>query len=359
MLVEGIFAAIPTPFHADGKPHWHHMERSVERYCRTPLAGLVVLGSTGEAVMLSDVETHDALRVAAHAATPDRVLIAGVGRESLAETLRLIDIAESLSYDVALVRTPHFYRPQLHRSPTRAAEMLNYYRMVADQSPLPVMLYSVPPYTAYDLPVEVIAELAAHPNILGIKDSSGKPERIAQIVQTTADAPRRTVTVTATFSAVTGRMLAAQAEAAGLAASLLPADAVLTGVAYAATMPPPVIKTRTREAGFQVLCGSAQTLLPSLAAGAVGGVLAMAAFAPQACAEIYMAWKDRDAGLAEEKQQRVVSAATAICGSMGVPGIKYACELNGYYGGSPRLPLLPLTGAERAEVEALLADIRQ
>ncbi len=354
MLVEGIFAAIPTPFQPDGKPHWHHLERSVERYCRSPLTGLVVLGSTGEAVMLSDAETHDCLRVAARAAATDRVLIAGVGRESLSETLRLIDIAAGLRYDVALIRTPHFYRPQM-----RPTEMLNYYRMVADHSPLPVMLYSVPPYTAYDLPVELIAELSAHPNILGIKDSSGKPERIAAIVAATAEAPRRKVTVTATFAAVTGRMLDAQAEAAGLNATLLPTDAMLTGAGYAAVLPAPAMKMRTREVGFQVLCGSAQTLLASLDWGAVGGVLAMAAFAPQACAEIYMAWKDRDAGLAEEKQQRIAAAATTICGRMGVPGVKYACDLNGYYGGSPRLPLLALTGPERAEVEMLLADIRQ
>lgn len=353
MLLEGVFAAIPTPFHPDGRPHWHHMERSVERYCRAPLAGLVVLGSTGEAVMLNDEEMRESLRVAAHAAADHRVLIAGVGHESLVETLHRIEYAASLGYDVALVRTPHFYRPQL-----RSAEMLNYYRMVADRSPLPVVLYSVPTYTAYDLPVDIAGELAAHPNIYGIKDSSGKPERIAAIVTATAAAPRRTVTVTAAFTAATGRMLGAQAAAAGLAASLMTADAVLSGVGFA-TPPSPPIKTRTRGVGFQVLCGSAQTLLPSLAAGATGGVLAMASFAPQACAEIYMAWKDRDTPLAEEKQQRVIPAANVVCGRMGIPGIKYACDLNGYYGGSPRLPLLPLTAGERDEVEALLADVRQ
>jgi 4-hydroxy-2-oxoglutarate aldolase len=358
MLLEGVFAAIPTPFHPDGRPHWHHMERSVERYCRAPLAGLVVLGSTGEAVMLNDEETREALRVALEAAADDRVLIAGVGHESLVETLHRIEYAASLGYDVALVRTPHFYRPQLLRSQTPAAEMLNYYRMVADRSPLPVLLYSVPTYTAYDLPVDIVGELAAHPNIYGIKDSSGKPERIAAIVAATVGAPRRTVTVTATFAAATGRMLSAQAASAGLAASLVTADAVLSGVGFA-TPPSPPLKTRTREVGFQVLCGSAQTLLPSLAVGATGGVLAMASFAPQACAEIYMAWKDRDMPLAEEKQQRVIPAANVVCGRMGIPGIKYACDLNGYYGGSPRLPLLPLAAADRDEVETLLADIRQ
>jgi 4-hydroxy-2-oxoglutarate aldolase len=357
MLLEGVFAAIPTPFQPDGRPQWHHMERNVERYCRAPLAGVVVLGSTGEAVMLNDEETREALRVAKDAAADDRVLIAGVGHESLVETLRRIEHAASLDYDVALVRTPHFYRPQLLRSQPHPAEMLNYYRMVADASALPVLLYSIPAYTAYDLPIEVVGELSAHPNICGIKDSSGKPERIAAIVAATASAPRRNVAVTATFEPVTSRMLNAQAEAAGLAAALMPAEAVMAGVGYAAP-PPPRFKTRTREVGFQVLCGSAQTLLPSLAAGATGGVLAMASFAPQACAEIYMAWKDRDATLAQEKQQRIVQAAAAVCGRMGIPGVKYACDLNGYYGGSPRLPLLPLTAAERDEADQLLADIR-
>ena len=353
MLLEGVFAAIPTPFQPDGRPHWHHLERSVERYCRAPLAGLVVLGSTGEAVMLNDEETHEALRVARDAAADDRILIAGVGHESLIETLKRIEHAASLDYDVALVRTPHFYRPQM-----RPAELLNYYRMVADASALPVLLYSIPAYTAYELPLEVIAELSGHANILGIKDSGGKPERIAAIVAATASAPRRKVAVTANFTAVTGRMLNAQVEAAGLAATLMSPDALMGGIGYAAP-PLPMLKTRTREIGFQVLCGSAQTLLPSLDAGATGGILAMAAYAPQACAEVYMAWKDRDAKLAEEKQQRILSAADLICGRLGIPGVKYACDLNGYYGGLPRLPLLPLTAADRDQVEQSLLNIRQ
>jgi 4-hydroxy-2-oxoglutarate aldolase len=358
MLLEGVFAAITTPFQPDGRPHWHDLERNVERYCRSPLAGLVILGSTGEAVMLSDEETREALRVARDAAADDRILIAGVGHESLIETLKRIEHAASLDYDLALVRTPHFYRPQYARSETPSAEMLNYYRMVADASPLPVLLYNIPAYTAYELPVEVIGELSGHANIYGIKDSSGKPDRIAAIVSATASAPRRNVTVTTTFTPVTNRMVNAQANAAGLAAALMTADAVMAGVGYAAP-PPTLFKTRTREVGFQVLCGSAQILLPSLTAGATGGVLAMAAVAPQACAEIYMAWKDRDAKLAEEKQQRILVAADLVCGRLGIPGVKYACDLNGYYGGSPRLPLLPLTAAERDEVEQSLRNIRQ
>lgn len=353
MLLEGVFAAIPTPFLRDGRPEWHHLERNVERYSRSPLVGLVVLGSTGEAVLLSDEETREALRVARNAAADDCILIAGVGHESVHETLRRIEHAAGLDYDAALVRTPCFYRPQM-----RAAEMLNYYRMVADASPLPILLYNVPAYTAYDLPVDVIGELAGHPNILGIKDSSGKPERIAAIVKATVNVPRRKVTVTTTFTAVTNRMLSAQANAANLAATLMPADAVVSGIGYA---PPPtmLLKTRTREVGFQVLCGSAQTLLQSLDAGATGGVLALASFAPQASSEIYMAWKDGDTAVAQEKQKRVLAAADLVCGRFGLAGVKYACDVNGYYGGVPRLPLLPLTADECALVEESLVNIRQ
>ena len=129
-----------------------------------------------------------------------------------------------------------------------------------------------------------------------------------------------------------------------------------TAIAVAAPQPP--LKTRTREVGFQLLCGSAQTLYSSLEAGATGGVLALADFAPQACCEIYTAWAEKDAALAAEKQQRIVRAGVEVCGQMGIPGVKYALDLNGYYGGRPRMPLLPLTGEEQRKVEELTEDIR-
>jgi 4-hydroxy-2-oxoglutarate aldolase len=354
MLLEGIFPAITTPFHADGRPHWHNLERNVDRYSRGPAAGIVAMGSTGEAVMLSDDESRHLLRTVAGAAGPGKVLIAGVGRESVLETLRLADQAARHQFDAVLVRTPHFYRPQMGRR-----ELLTYYQAVADRAPLPVLLYSVPVYTAFELAVEIVAELASHPNIIGMKDSSGKPERMAELVRATAAAPRRKVTVTTTFAPVTGRMLMAESEAAAFSGALMPADMLGAGEALSLPMSTaPLMKTRTREVGFQILSGSAQTLTTALDAGATGGVLGMAAFAPQACAEIYMAWKDRDATLAAEKQARVVDPATGIVARFGVPGVKYACDLNGYYGGPPRLPLLPLTAEERSEVERLLRDLR-
>jgi dihydrodipicolinate synthase/N-acetylneuraminate lyase len=354
MLLEGIFTAATTCFSADGKLFLHKFERNIERYARTAISGIVVLGSTGEAVMLSDGESRDVLKAASNAAAPDKVLIAGVGQESLVETLRLAEYAAEHGYDAVLVRTPHFYRPQM-----RAAEMSNFYRMVADRSALPVLLYSIPSFTLYDLPVEVVGELAHHPNIIGIKDSSGKVERIQALVDATKDAPKRNVMVTPTFMPVTSRMTTAEAEASAMtSANFISLNQLGTGDPLLPAMAVPAVKTRTKEIGFQVIGGSAHTMLSSFHVGATGAVLALAAFAPQSCAEVHMAFKDRDAILEKEKQERLVNASTRICAAMGIPGIKYACDLNGYYGGVPRLPLMPLTAPEQQEVEALLASIR-
>ena len=166
MLLEGIFSAITTPFYPDARLYLRKLEHNVERYSRTPLSGLVVLGSTGEAVMLGDEETREVLRRTREAASSDKVLIAGVARESVSETLKLAEFAAEQNYDAVLVRTPNLYTPQMGNP-----AMLNYYRMVADASALPVILYNIPKFSKYELPVEVIVELAFHPNIIGLKDS--------------------------------------------------------------------------------------------------------------------------------------------------------------------------------------------
>jgi dihydrodipicolinate synthase/N-acetylneuraminate lyase len=354
MLLEGILPPITTCFYADGRPYWRKLEQNVEHYSRTPLAGLTLLGSTGESVMLSDEESREVLRVARGAAAADKVLIAGVGRESVIETLRLAEYAAQFDYDAVLVRTPHFYRPQL-----RNREMLTYYQAVADRSPLPVLLYSVPALTAYDLPIEVIAELSTHPNIIGVKDSSGRVERIADIAQATRHVKKRTVTVTTVFTAVTSRMLSAGPESSSPAATFVTADQLGSGsMAVAAAPPKPGLQTRTRQVGFQVLTGSGRNFYACLQAGASGGVISLANFAPQAVHEIYTAWKDQDEALAAEKQERVVRPELEICVRFGIPGVKHALDVNGYFGGRARMPLLPLTSDERQTVESLLLDLR-
>jgi len=351
MLLEGIFPAVTTPFYPDGRLYIRKLEHNVDRYSRTPVAGLAVLGSTGEAVMLSDEESRTVLRVARESAAAEKVLLAGVARESLLETLRLAEFAAEQQYDAILVRTPHYYGPQMGR-----AEMLTYYRALADRSALPVVLYSIPKFTHYDLPVDVIAELAQHPNIIGLKESSGNLERIAEIVAATHVAARREFLVTQTFTAFTNRMLLDMPLPAG---SFVSAEA-LGGVAAVAVAPPlPKAKAaRKKEVGFQVLSGSAHNLLEAVEAGASGGVLALAACAPQACQEIYTAWKENDPRIAREKQQRVVEASRLVGSKLGIPGIKHACDLNGYYGGRPRIPLLPLDAEQQSEVACVMADLR-
>jgi len=350
MLLQGIFPAVTTPFYPDGAVYYKKIEHNIDRYSRTPIAGMVVLGSTGEAVMLSDEERREVLRVTAEVASPEKVLIAGTGAESAVETLRLTELAAKLKYDVALVRTPHFYRPQM----TPEAQ-LAFYRAVADRSPLPVLLYTVPPFTAYDLPLDVITALADHPNVIGIKESSGNVEKVAAMVKATRHI-KRTATVTEIQQAVTARMQAAPArdENGGQLVSV----SQLNGGSDVAVAAKPRIKTRTKEVGFQVLVGAAHTLLDSLLAGATGGVLGFAAPAPTICFEIQTAYKDNDLDLARSKQLALAPATKRVVSEMGIPAIKYAMDLNGYYGGLPRLPLLPPTAAQKAEVDALMSSFR-
>src|SRR5436853_4652288 len=203
MLLHGIFPPITTPFYPDGKVYYKKLEANLERYSRTPVAGIVVLGSTGEAILLSDEERHEVLKTARAATANRKVLIAGTGIESASETLRLTEYAAELGYDIAMVRTPHYYKGQM-----KPANMLAFYRTVADRSPLPVIIYNFPQATGYDIPSEIVIELAEHPNLIGIKESSGDVEKVRKMVERTRHI-KRTATVTETFDAVTPRMQAA------------------------------------------------------------------------------------------------------------------------------------------------------
>jgi 4-hydroxy-2-oxoglutarate aldolase len=350
MLIEGVFAAVTTPFYPDDRVYFRKIEANIARYSRSLLAGMVVLGSTGEAPALSDVESVDVLRTAAEAASPEKVLIAGVGRESVKATLELAEAAAQFHYDAVLVRTPTYYSSLMP-----ASAIANYFQTVADKSPLPVVLYNIPKFVPYQIPVEMVAELAQHTNIIAIKDSSGSIERIKATIAATQNAPKRKVTVTTVFEAATARMLA---RVPIEAATFVRAGELAGGSALAVAPPVDPMKTRTKEVGFQVLTGSTAIMLQSLEAGGAGAILGFAACAPQACQEVYFAWKDHDAKLAEEKQQRILLPSQRVGNELGISGIKYACDFNGYYGGYARRPLLPLDAKQRADVEAALAGIR-
>src|ERR1700678_2357871 len=373
MLLSGIFPPITTPFYPDGEVYYKKIEANVERYSRTPVAGIVVQGSTGEAILLSDQERREVLKAALAAAAPNKVMIAGTGVESAHETLKLTEYAAELGYDAAMIRTPHYYKKQM-----LAANLLAFYRTVADRSALPIIIYNFPQATGYDMPAEIVIELAGHPNIIGIKESSGQLDKVKTMVEGTRHLKRQ-ATVTETFEAVTPRMLkdaAAESEkrsrelvtVVSLAgsggtterqssASLSGSDGVPRPSSSAVTVVGK-LKTRQKDVGFQVMVGAAHQLEASLGLGAVGAILAFACPAPMACYEIYAALKDGDAALAREKQERVKLAAQRVVGELGVPGVKYSMDLNGYYGGPARLPLLPLSGEQKTEIEKLMAGIK-
>jgi 4-hydroxy-2-oxoglutarate aldolase len=289
MNLNGIFPPLTTPFTPAGEVAPEKLRSNVERYNRVPLAGYVATGSTGESVMLSRAETEVVWAAVAEAAAPGKTLIAGTGTDSTAETIDRTRRAAELGYHAALVKTPYYYRPQMTEAALEA-----HFRRVADASPIPLLIYSVPQFTGLAVEPELVARLAEHPNIAGIKESSGHVERVSRII---AGTPAR----------------------------------------------------------FSTLVGSATTLFPSIAMGAVGGILALACVLPEACAELHRLATAGDTARAKVLQQRLLAPTKVIVASHGVPGIKYAMDRTGYYGGPARGAFLPLGDAARKEVDAVLA----
>ena len=332
---------LTTPFHPDGRLNLRKLEQNVARYSLTPAAGMVVLGATGEANLLTDAEVREMLGHAIAAAAPTKVMLAGVACQGVIPTLERIELAASLGYDAVLVGPPVF-------AGVSAVERRVYLERVVDASALPVVLTG-------DLPLDLVADLAFHPQVLGLLQNFAS-EADLRLLLGMAAGVKRTVTVTTFFAAVTGRMAQSTLEAG----TAMVSAATLGGGGAAVAVAPakPVIRTRTKEVGFQILVAGTEQMLSGLQAGAVGAVPPFAIAAPQACYEVMAAWKDGDPALAAEKQLRVVEAGRKVEGEFGVTGLKYGCDLNGYFGGLPRLPLLPLLGEQKAEVERLMQGMR-
>lgn len=280
---------VTTPFGPDGDVDVPGLQDNIRKWASTGVRGFVVGGSTGEAVLLDEDERVAVWEAVRDAAPDGLLLVAGTGAESRRAALRLSRTAADLGYDAVLVQPPAFYK-----SAMTPAVVRDHYRAVADDSVVPVVVYQVPTrFCTLDFPTGLVAELSAHDNIAGIKDSRGKLDAVGELA------------------------------------------------------------TAVRE-GFQVLVGSGSLLYPALEVGATGGILGVANFAPRLCVRICEGYAAGDAAAAGVAQEVVGPLHNAIVGGMGVAGVKCALDLLGFAGREPRPPLPPLPAKQRGEVARLL-----
>jgi 4-hydroxy-2-oxoglutarate aldolase len=269
----GTFTPIATPFRADGTLDEAGLVTNVGYWMKTALTGLVVLGSNGEAPQLDDAEADRVIDLVREAVPRDRPLIAGAGRESTRATIAATRRAARAEVDAVLVRTPSFFKAQM-----TGEAFVRFYTDVADASPTPVLLYNVTMYTGVNLLPDAVEKLAAHPNIVGIKESGGDIGQIAELVSRTPD-------------------------------------------------------------DFTVLAGSATTYFAALCAGVDGGVLALASLLPDQCRRLAALVREKRIDEARELQRRITPLARSVGSVYGVAGLKAALDLLGYTGGKPRPPL--------------------
>ncbi|MGH7264108.1 MAG: dihydrodipicolinate synthase family protein [Candidatus Rokuibacteriota bacterium] len=285
---EGVYPPVLTPFRGDDVAH-DKLAANLRRLHEHPLAGYVMLGSTGEFPLLSEAEKERILATARAEIPRDRLLVAGTGGESTPAAIRLTKRAAELGADAALIITPSYYKGMM-----KPPALIRHYRALADASPLPVLLYNFPANTGINLEPDTVARLAEHPNIRGIKDSSGNVPQAAETIRLTPKS-------------------------------------------------------------FQVLVGSPIAFLPALMLGAAGGILAVANVAPRECCEIWRLAQAGQWGEAREIVYRISPLATGIAARYGIGGLKAALDLLGSYGGAPRGPLPAPDGDGVEEIKEILA----
>jgi 4-hydroxy-2-oxoglutarate aldolase len=295
MNLSGVYPALTTPFAADGSVSLGDLKYNIERYNSTGLGGYVVIGSTGESVLLSRSETDSILATVKEAAGQGKRLIAGTGAESTAATIERTKRAAELGYHLALVKTPYYYKPAY-----KPEVLIAHYRRVADASPIPVLLYSVPIFTGVTLEAPEVAALSEHPNIVGIKDSSGHVMRVGEMVA-------------------------------------------------------------MAQPDFQVLTGSAPTLLAGLTVGAKGAILALASGLPEKCLELFdlvrSGSRSESLERARKLQNVLLKVSKVVASEHAIAGLKFLMDQRGYRGGIPRLPLVPISDAYKQRILESLASL--
>lgn len=294
MILEGIYAPIPTPFEKDGSEEiaWGAYRENLERWKRSPLTGVVVCGSNGELPFL-DAKERAALTKAAREALGDgagrKKIVTGAHCASAKHTVECSKMAADAGADATLLLPPHYFKGQ------GMPAVVAYFEKAADMSPIPVILYNMPGNTGVNMDADTVLRLADHPNIIGIKDTSGDMTQLAYLTERTAP-------------------------------------------------------------DFSVFCGSGNYLLPALTLGVAGGTLAVANIYPSACAALMKAFRENRPDEARALHRRIMKVSDAVTRRWGVPALKAAMDARGLYGGPCRLPLLPLDAAAARKVRDILDE---
>ncbi len=290
--LRGVFTPIVTSFDEHGQVAHHKIEFNLGKWNQTGLSGYIVLGSNGENVYLNEREKVDVLKTARQAIPREKLMIAGTSCESTVNTIALTEKAAGTGADAAIIINPSYYKSQM-----TTPVLVNHYRVIADASPIPIVIYNLPPATGIDLSADLLVELSQHPNIIGVKDTSGNMPKMGETI-------------------------------------------------------------RRADPSFQVLAGSANFFYPSLAIGVTGGILALANVAPDESVELFSLFNAGEIEKGRDLHLRMLPVNLAITSRFGVGGLKAALDMVGFYGGSPRLPLLPLDNERRQEMQNILRAAR-
>jgi 4-hydroxy-2-oxoglutarate aldolase len=297
--LRGVLLPIPTPFDSAGEVDFGALRANIAKWNSTGISGYVMLGSTGERVHLDEREYLEVIAAAREEVAVGKdalTFIVGAGQQSAVGTVREINrVAGAVAVDAFLVITPHFYRPSITQK-----VLVEYYERVADASPAPVILYSMPALTAIKIEPETVARLSEHQNIIGIKDSSADIQGLQQTVR------------------------------------IVPKD-------------------------FAVLTGNGTVLHEALSAGACGAILAVGCVTPTLCVAIFRAVKSGQTETAARLQSGLTPLAQAVTTRFGIGGLKAALEMKGYVGGAVRAPLTMPDDNVRAEIRRCLegADLNR
>lgn len=287
--IHGVLPPLITPFSESGSVDFEAFGRNIERMNDTGLCGYLVLGSNGETPYIDEKDKIELVRLCAKKAAPGKLIMAGTGLESTSSTVELTRRAADAGAQCALVLTPSYYHEQMGDD-----AQIAYFTAVADQSPIPILIYNVTKFTHINISPAAVSRVSQHPNIIGMKDSSGN---IAGLI---------------------GYMTA------GL------------------------------DPEFNLMVGTASAWYPALCIGVRGAVMALANCCPRECVQVQTLYGEGKYTEALALYKRMLPVNACVTGKLGVPALKHACDCLGFEGGHPKSPLLPLTEEQRGQVEGIL-----